>query len=226
MTNRSPRPRRRLHACMLPLEPRTLLASAFIDPPAPPQVFLDTTYTPGSGQTRNVAAGGDLQATLNAAQLGDTIVLAAGATFSGNYTLPNKTTGSGWITIRSSAPDSDLPAQGTRITPALSSVMPKIVSPSSAYAISTTNSAHHYRFIGVEFTVAASVTSNTGIVVLGSGVETSAAQFPHDLIFDRCYIHGNATGNIQNGMRLNSASTAVIDSYFDQCQATTLSGSF
>jgi hypothetical protein len=204
--------------CMLPLERRMLLASAFIDPPAPPQVFLDTTYVPGTGQTRNVAAGGDLQGTINAAQLGDTIVLAAGATFSGNFTLPNKTTGSGWITIRSGAADTDLPAPGTRITPAHASLMPKIVSSNANAAIATANNAHHYRFIGVEFTIAASVTSNTGIVVLGSGTQTTA-QTPNNLTFDRCYIHGNPTANVQNGMRLNSASTAVIDSYFDQCQA-------
>ena len=100
--------------CMAPLEPRMLLASAFIDPPALPQVFLDTAYVPGAGQTRHVAAGGNLQQAINDAQLGDTIVLAAGATFSGNFTLPNKTTGSGWITIRTSTPEAELPAPGTR----------------------------------------------------------------------------------------------------------------
>jgi hypothetical protein len=202
---------------MLALEQRMLLASSFIDPPAAPLVFLNTTYVPGAGVTRNVAAGGDLQGTINLAQPGDTIVLAAGATFSGNFTLPNKT-GSGWITIRSGAADSDLPPPGTRITPMHSSLMPKLVSPNSAAVLATADSAHHYRFIGVEFTIAASVTSNTGIVVLGSGTQ-NAAQTPNNLTFDRCYIHGNPTANVQNGMRLNSASTAVIDSYFDQCQA-------
>jgi len=217
-----PRPAKRRPrdpACMMPLERRVMLTSAFIDPPAPPQVFLNTTYTPGTGMTINVAAGGKRadRDQLRATRRYDRS--CGRATFTGNFTLPNKTTGTGWITIRSSAADSDLPPQGTRITPAHSSLMPKLVSSSSAYALSTTNGAHHYRFIGVEFTIASSVTSNTGIVVLGSGAETLTSQFPHDLIFDRCYIHGNATGNIQNGMRLNSASTAVIDSYFDQCQA-------
>src|SRR4051812_27129618 len=96
-------------ACMMPLERRVLLTSAFIDPPAPPQVFLNTTYTLGTGATINVPAGGNVQTAINSAQLGDTIVLASGATFTGNFTLPNKTTGTGWITIRSSAADSDLP---------------------------------------------------------------------------------------------------------------------
>ena len=53
----------------------------------------------------NVPAGGNLQSAIDSARLGDTIVLAAGATYTGNYTLPAKT-GSGWIIIRSSAADS------------------------------------------------------------------------------------------------------------------------
>src|SRR4051812_35626645 len=200
------------------LERRVLLASSFIDAPAPPATFIDTTYTQGTGATTIVNSGGSLQTTINNANLGDTIVLQAGATFGGMITLANKTTGSGWITIRSSAPDSELPAAGTRVTPADAPLMPKIISSNANAALGTTNSAHHYRFIGVEFGVASSVTQNTGVVTLGSGAETLTSEFPHDLIFDRCYIHGNANGDIQNGMRLNSASTAVIDSYFDQCQ--------
>jgi hypothetical protein len=211
---------------MLPLEQRVMLASSFIDPPALPQVFLDTTYVPGAGQVRNVAANGNLQATIDIAQPGDTIVLSAGATYTGNFSLPNKA-GPGWITIRSSAMD-DLPATGTRVTPAHSSRMAKLMAPAlppdvngartALHALTTTNGAHHYRFIGIEFTIDPLATTNSGVVVLGSGSQT-VAQTPNNLVFDRCYIHGNPTANVQNGMRLNSASTAVIDSYFDQCQA-------
>ena len=62
--------------------------------PVAPQTF-DTTYSPPSGATITVAAGGNLQAALNSAQLGTTIVLQAGATYTGPFTLPAKT-GSGW----------------------------------------------------------------------------------------------------------------------------------
>jgi hypothetical protein len=67
--------------------------------------------------TLTVNAGGDLQAALNAAQPGDTILLQAGAVFTGGFKLPVKS-GSGVITVRSAAPDSSLPPAGTRITPA------------------------------------------------------------------------------------------------------------
>src|SRR5215510_7922976 len=109
--------------------PATLAAGE----PEPPRVYLDTTYTPPKGRSIEVKAGGDFQAALNQARPGDAITLEAGATFTGNFTLPNKS-GSGqseWIVVRSSAADSGVPPPGTRITPSYSNVLPKIVSPNS-----------------------------------------------------------------------------------------------
>src|SRR5512145_2659585 len=76
--------------------------------PEPPRVFLDTTYIAPDGKTINVAASGDVQAAIDRAQPGDVIKLQAGATFTGNFRLPNKS-GSKWIVIRTSAADADLP---------------------------------------------------------------------------------------------------------------------
>ena len=71
--------------------------------PAPPAVLLNTTYAaPVGGTIITVNAGDDLQAGLDAAQPGDIVELAAGASFTGNFILPNKP-GPGWIYIRSSA---------------------------------------------------------------------------------------------------------------------------
>jgi hypothetical protein len=53
-----------------------------------PQAYVDTTYPQQNGNTVAVNAGGSLQAALNDAQPGDTIVLQAGATFRGPFTLP------------------------------------------------------------------------------------------------------------------------------------------
>ena len=89
--------------------------SAAATPPVAPLTF-DTTYAAPTGATINVSSGGDLQAALNSAQLGGTIVLEAGATFTGPFTLPNKTTGSGWIYVVSSNLAS-LPAPGHRVGP-------------------------------------------------------------------------------------------------------------
>ncbi|HZN65357.1 MAG TPA: LEPR-XLL domain-containing protein [Tepidisphaeraceae bacterium] len=187
--------------------------------PELPRVFLDTTYAPSiTGRTIHVPAGGNVQAALDAAQPGDTIALAAGATFTGNFTLSDKP-GDSWITVRTDAPDSSLPAPGTRLTPAHAPLLPKLVSPNSLPALATRPGAHHWRFVGVEFTVADTVASTPGIVHLGSGGETSAEDLPHDLVLDRCYVHGNAAGDVQNGVRLNSAATAIVDSTIDECHA-------
>jgi len=186
--------------------------------PAPPLVFLNTTLVLPTGKTIVVAAGGDFQAALNTAQLGDVITLEAGATFTGPFILPNKTTGTGWIIVRSSTADANLPLPGTRIKPTYTGVMPKIVSASSEPALKTSPGAHHFRFIGIEFTVVNNPSINYGIVLLGDGssAQTLLSQVPHDLIIDRCYIHGTPTLNVSRGIELDSASTAIIDSYISE----------
>jgi hypothetical protein len=182
--------------------------------PEPPRVFLDTTYVAPAGKTINVAAGGDVQAAINQARPGDVIKLQAGATFKGNFRLPNKS-GSDWIVIRSSAADADLPPPGTRVTPAKNEIMPKLISPNSDPVVYTDEGAHHYRFIGVEFGVAEG--KNIDNMVAFGADHTSLAKAPHDLIIDRCYIHGNDTGNVRRGLMLNCARAAVIDSYISNC---------
>src|SRR6185369_2792769 len=99
--------------------------------PELPRATVDTSPPAPPARTIAVDAGGDLQAALDAAVPGDMISLAAGATFTGNFTLPPKS-GTGWIVIRSSAPDASLPPLGTRITPAYGAALPKVVSPNSS----------------------------------------------------------------------------------------------
>src|SRR5580765_8350931 len=82
--------------------------------------------TAAHAATIAVPAGGDLQAALNAAMPGDVITLEPGATYTGNFVLPNKGALTDFITIRSAAPDSQLPGPGVRMTPAYASLLPKI----------------------------------------------------------------------------------------------------
>ena len=179
--------------------------------PAPPRVLLDTSYIVPSGRTIAVGAGGDFQAALRAAQPGDVIALEPGVVYSGNFNLPKKS-GTGWIIVRSGAPDDKLPAPGTRVTPVFAPVMPKLVSPNSNPALYTEPGAHHYRFIGIEFQAAASVKRIYSLVAFG-GDQASDADTPHDLILDRCYVHGHPGLTSRRGVLLNSASSAIIDSH-------------
>ncbi len=183
--------------------------------PEPPRVWLNTAYTPPAGNTINVQAGGNLQAALDQAQPGDQIVLQAGASFTGNFVLPAKT-GSNWIVLRSSNM-AGIPQENERVVPGVhASAMPKILSPNNSGAITTAAQSHHYRFIGIEFGLASSVAANTGIIRLGDPYETHLNNVSHDLIIDRCYIHGNPLVNARRGVALNSASTAIVDSYISE----------
>jgi IPT/TIG domain len=187
--------------------------------PELPRVLLDTHYVPPTGATINVGAGGNFQAALNAAQPGDTIVLEAGATYTtppDGFVLPNKP-GADWIVIKTSNM-AGLPAEGNRLSPA-AALLPRIVTNGLWPAVKTATAAHHYRFIGIEFTIAPALPQNYGIVTLGEGssAQNSLAQVPHDIIIDRSYVHGSATVNLSRGIALNSARTAIIDSYVSDC---------
>ena len=185
--------------------------------PELPRVYLDTTYPASAGAAINVARGGDLQSALNQAQPGDQIVLEAGAVFTGNFVLPAKT-GSGWILIRTSNL-AGIPAEGARAAASSAAAMPKLLTPNTMPAIKTAAAAHHYRLVGLEVGITPGWSINYGIVALGDtgAAQSSVAQVPHDLVIDRCYIHGNPTGDVSRGVALNSAATAIIDSTIANC---------
>ena len=171
-----------------------------------------------------MVAGGNLQNALNSAQRGDEIVLSAGATFTGNFTLPAKsgTAANGWIIVRSDKLSS-LPSMGTRVTPAKAGLMPKIESPNTAPAIKTVGASHGWWFAGIEVTVSASVTAQQyGIVTFGDGGATSVAAQPSDLVLDRMYIHGQTNTNLIRCVTLNSGASQVSDSYISGVPRTGL----
>lgn len=183
--------------------------------PTAPKTF-DSSYAAPTGATLHVAAAGNLQDALDKAQLGDTIVLQAGATFTGPFKLPNKTTGSGWIYVISSNL-SNLPPPGTRVSPANASDMPKLVAPKAQNALTTVANSHNFRFVGIEFAPAASATMTYQLVAIGNQ-DTSPATLPGHIVFDRCYVHGRATENHRRGIEMDGAYIAVVDSYISDFQ--------
>jgi len=170
--------------------------------PALPSVYVETDYTPPTGRSLAVDAGGDLQAAIDEAQSGDVITLEAGATFTGPFRLKNKD-GDGWIIIRTSAGDDEIPPPGTRINPSYSGAMARLAT-SVESVIRNEADAHHYRFIGIQMGPAEGVFLYS-IVQLESGA--------HHIIFDRCYLHGDPQMGTRRGIAMNSSYTAVIDSY-------------
>src|SRR3989454_5553034 len=109
----------------------------------------DQTGLPHFAGIIDVPPGGDLQAALDQAQPGDTIRLAAGATYTGWFTLPAKT-GAGDILIRTSAPDSALPPAGTRINPSSFPSLARINAAAGGSVFTADPGAPNYRFLGLE----------------------------------------------------------------------------
>src|SRR5688572_12616247 len=159
--------------------------------------------------TIEVAANGNFQEALNAANPGDTIVLPAGATYTGNFRLPNKE-GTSFITIQSSAIDRLAATQ--RVRPADAVHMARIVSPNPAPAIEADPGAHHYRIIGLELTVAPG-NYTFGVLVLGSGETQSLDLLPGHIEMDRLYIHGTPGEGGKRGIFLNTHTGVVRNSY-------------
>ncbi len=215
-----------------------ITTSAFsqVNSPALPNTSAVVTCFPDTTGYKTITVGPagrdytDLQQAIDAANLGTMIVLDAGATYKGGFTLPNKTTGKGWIIIMSSRMDL-LSAEETRIKPNATTgnvsfpdqqaAMAKIitVNTSGIPCFATQTNAHHYRFVGLEITADSAVKNSYGLMQLGdaSSAQNSMSQVPDHFVVDRCYIHGHGYATIMKfGVRLDCANAAIIDSYVSE----------
>jgi len=199
--------------------------------PELPRVYVDTSM-PTTSITKTVCSSScdysndQLQQALDEAQLGTTILLQAGATYTPlddrGFLLKNKTIGSGWIIIRTSAPDTALPPAGTRLTPSYSNILPKIVRSSVGnYALTCDTSAHHYRIVGVEFMNPGNIdTSRIGVFVNCSSIQqTTLSSQSHHIIFDRVYMHGPpAAGSwtVKFGIVFGGQYQGIVDSTIEE----------
>lgn len=159
-----------------------------------------------------VPAGGDLQAAINAAVSGDTIVLTGGATYTGNFTLPAKNNAAR-ITIMSST---GIPPEGVRVTPATAVPLAKVKAGSGGPALLALTNAKHYAIVGIEFlpsTPKADGSYFTDVIDFGDPNPTTLVGLAEDLLIDRCYIHGADAGGQRRGVALNAGNSTVRDSH-------------
>jgi hypothetical protein len=165
---------------------------------------------PAAAATHSVSAGGDLQAAIDSAAAGDTILIEAGATFTGNFVVRS---GKQSITIRSSAPDAMLPPAGQRTGPHYSPYLPKLRSPNSAAALAIEPGASYITLVNLE--VLAAADGSSSLIELGytDGRQTSAAQAPHHLVVDRILVVVGSTIGQKRAIALNSGDTRVLGCY-------------
>ena len=204
-----------------------LTGTTFAATPLLPRAYVNTAYPTMTGSTIHLASGGDLQAALNNATCGNTIALAPGASFVGNFTLPRKTC-TGTIVVITDLPSNSMPAQGVRMTPSLatSANLAKIVTPNSVAAISTENGSANYRVAAVQVTELSTSQAgysvngtpsalSGGLITLGSSSETVITDQPNNIVIDRAYIWARSTTHCKRGVTVNGRNLAVIDSYIE-----------
>jgi hypothetical protein len=218
----------------------TVVAGGNFDGPAElPRVTVPTAMadTPAPGSTILVTAGGNLQAALNSANCGQTIALQEGATFTGLFTLPAKACDDQhWIIIRTSAPDTSLPPEGSRISPCyagvaslpgrpsfncstVKNVLSRVTFESSgAGPFILAAGANHYRLLGLE------ITRTPGTRHVGPLVYTQANPADH-FVVDRSWVHGTAQDDTSTGIDLmGMTNAAVIDSFMTDFHCTSRVG--
>lgn len=176
-------------------------------------ILIINSYTFFSHSLRaadiTVPSGGNLQAAIYAALPGDSITLAAGAVFTGQFFFPEKT-GSGWITVRSSGYANLPPFK--RVSPAQTSSMAILQPFGSNTPVTFGTRSHHWKLVGLEIRAAAGVYS-FDLLRIGDGSQSSVSDLPHDISVERCYIHGDTLVGTKRGIALNGRTVTVRDSY-------------
>src|ERR1700676_2459071 len=122
--------------------------------------------TPSPGKQIRVSAKSNLATAIDGAKCGDTLLLPAGASFDATVLPSKKCDDQHYITVRTDTPDSNLPREGARVSPASAGVAslpgrPPYAQPAAGAAklMATivvkpeigVEFGDHYRFIGIEW---------------------------------------------------------------------------
>ena len=211
----------------------------FDGPAELPRVITQTAMrdTPAPGNVIRVRAGENASQAVEKASCGDTIELQAGATFNRLVLPAKKCDDSHWIIIRTSAPDSKLPAEGTRLQPCYAGVASLPGRPAfrcnssenvlakiefdergGSGPITLLAGANHYRLIGLE------VTRTVSTALVYNLINPKNGPADH-LIFDRMWIHGTPQNETVRGVMLSGIRyAAIIDSYLSDFHCVAKSG--
>jgi len=187
--------------------------------------------TPSPGKQIRVSSKADLASVIEGAKCGDTLLLPAGASFEAKE-LPSKNCDDRhYITVRTDTPDSKLPPEGTRISPAWAGVAslpgrPAFAQPAGGPAklmATIVNrrpqgaiTGDHIRYIGIEWT--SDPGENIGRVVSTEGMD--------HVILDRNWIHPGEGAEVGKGVGIVQGARfiAVINSYISGFNCVAVAG--
>ena len=172
-----------------------------------------------------------LQAALDCALPGATIILKSATVYQGNFILRYRAQSSTTplpITIQSD----QYVATGTRVNPIerptdeasmawlrvpAGSTKPVLATELRDVGDTTRAAASHYRLHGIKFFTKHWVTQ---LVRLGTATETRRRELPKDIAFDRCYFAGSAGEGSRQGLVANARDIRVTNSYFKDFKDT------
>jgi hypothetical protein len=163
--------------------------------------------------TANSAAA--LQSALDAAVPGDEIVLPAGSVYRGNFVLRRRAAGAPTILRSEIVPT----AAGVRVTPSTAGSIATIESITSEPALAALPGAQDWRILGLRIRLADGAVDNYGILRIGDGTETRAADLPTNIVIDRTIVSGGTNNNTSRCVAMNGAAVAVVDSWLADCHA-------
>lgn len=205
--------------------------SAQVPSPELPRVYIDTHWAPPSGgKTWRAHTADEFQQALDGSNSGDIIVLDAGASYQGSFTIRAKPNPDHkWIYIEGSELAS-LPVAGKRIDPGRDAAnMPKIIATDTSPAVSVLAGASYVRFVGLEFYSASrkgcdlnrAPRVNCFTYSLLDMPAQQGKSLPDSITVDRCYMHGSDTQDVRAAVVANSTNVAVIDSYISDIHQST-----
>jgi hypothetical protein len=176
--------------------------------------------TPSPGKQIRIEAKADLASSVDHAKCGDTLLLPAGSSFDVSAFPSKKCDDQHYITIRTDAPDSKLPAEGTRISPAWAGVasLPgrppfsqpaggpaKLLAVIVAKRPAGVTVGDHVRFIGIEWTTPPGADISRMVSV----------EHGDHIIFDRNWVHPAEGTEVAHGISFidGAQMVAVVNSY-------------
>lgn len=163
-----------------------------------------------SAACTDTVSGNAWQAAVNTATAGD--VLCFSGVYLGTITLPNRPD-SGWVVLRSLVSPV---APGTRVRPSDAQYLASIVATGTNAAIISDPKAHGWYLRELEVSTDPTLATLT-IALIDLQTPPTVSGFARDLVFDRVYAHGWPARELRRCVSLQSASTAIINSWLDDC---------
>jgi hypothetical protein len=148
------------------------------------------------------------------------IELTAGTTYTGVFVVDNSgKPDNDWTIIRSSNYSSL--QEGSRIDLTDDPNLAELLG-SSTIAIRLNDNAKYVRFIGIKFRKDANDGNNSVVAIGLDAVSSSSslAEFPNDIILDRCRVTTTNSNRTSNGVFINGTDIAVINSRIDRIIGT------